>query len=387
MSSNTTRLHVLDALRGFAIVSITLLHNIEHFDFYFLPSNLPHWIIPLDKAIWDTLFFLFSGKSYAIFALLFGLTFFIQSNHQEKVGKDFKKRFAWRLIILLFFGGINSMFFQGDILTFYAIIGFFLIPISIFNNKTLCWIALILMLQPYEWIVFFIALQHPDITVTDPISWYYFGKSSEYLVGNSFAKTIIGNLTNGKLAVLHWNWENGRIFQTLSLFILGVLAGRNALFVISKQTKIFWIKTLSIAAISFTLLFIIKNNLTDWIHNEAICRPLETIETTWLNLAFMLILVSGFVLLFHIPIFHNVLNKLSPIGRMSLSNYVFQSIIGSAMYYGFGLGLYKYTGATYCLCIGIILVLIQGYFCSWWFKHHKQGPLESIWHRITWINI
>jgi uncharacterized protein len=83
MISNESRLHIVDALRGFALVSIMLLHNIEHFDFDFLPSNIPSWMIPIDKAISDSLFFLFGGKSYAIFALLFGLTFFIQSNNQK----------------------------------------------------------------------------------------------------------------------------------------------------------------------------------------------------------------------------------------------------------------------------------------------------------------
>ena len=75
--SEIKRLHVVDALRGFAIVSIMLLHNIEHFDFYYSPQGLPAWMTLLDKHIWDTLFFLFGGKSYAIFSLLFGLTFFI----------------------------------------------------------------------------------------------------------------------------------------------------------------------------------------------------------------------------------------------------------------------------------------------------------------------
>ena len=118
MNSNISRLHVVDALRGFAIVSIMLLHNIEHFDFYFKPTNLPAWMVSLDKGIWDTLFFLFGGKSYAIFALLFGLTFFIQSHNQEKKGRDFRARFAWRLILLLGFGIINSAFYEGEIISF-----------------------------------------------------------------------------------------------------------------------------------------------------------------------------------------------------------------------------------------------------------------------------
>jgi len=66
---------VVDALRGFAIVCIMLLHNLEHFDFYYFPSGLPAWMVSLDKGVWNTLFFLFASKAYAIFALLFGLTF------------------------------------------------------------------------------------------------------------------------------------------------------------------------------------------------------------------------------------------------------------------------------------------------------------------------
>ncbi len=54
MSNNSasSRFYVVDALRGFAIVSIMLLHNIEHFDYYFKPKGLPEWMISLDKATW-----------------------------------------------------------------------------------------------------------------------------------------------------------------------------------------------------------------------------------------------------------------------------------------------------------------------------------------------
>ena len=75
--TKSPRLNVVDALRGFAIMAIMLLHNIEHFDFYFFPEYLPSWLKAIDKGIWDTMFFLFGGKAYAIFALLFGLTFYI----------------------------------------------------------------------------------------------------------------------------------------------------------------------------------------------------------------------------------------------------------------------------------------------------------------------
>ncbi|WP_199898010.1 DUF418 domain-containing protein [Marinilabilia salmonicolor] len=137
MAAESKRFYVVDALRGFAIISIMLLHNIEHFDFYYVPENIPAWMAGMDRVIWDTMFFLFGGKSYAMFALLFGLTFYIQMHNQEKHGEDFRPRFAWRMFLLLIFGIINSAFFQGDILSFYAILGILLIPVARLSDKAL----------------------------------------------------------------------------------------------------------------------------------------------------------------------------------------------------------------------------------------------------------
>ncbi|MDD3507571.1 MAG: DUF418 domain-containing protein, partial [Parabacteroides sp.] len=44
-----------------------------------------------------------------------------------------------------------------------------------------------------------------------------------------------------------------------------------------------------------------------------------------------------------------------------------------------------FTGATHCLIIGICLAILQGIFSTWWLHVHKQGPLESLWHKATWI--
>ena len=384
--SSSPRLHVVDALRGFAIVSIMLLHNIEHFDFYFTPAGQPQWLIGLNQVIWDSLFFLFGGKSYAIFALLFGLTFFIQSDNQARKGNDFRARFAWRLVLLLVFGLINSAFYQGDILTIYAILGFALIPVAKLSNKTVFWIAVLLMLQPYEWFNVFFGLQHPEMKISNPASWAYFGKTSAYLPGKSIINTWVGNLTNGKMAVIYWSWEAGRVFQTISLFMLGMLAGRKKLFAASEDNNRFWLRTLILAAIAFVPLFILKNGLPTWLSSEAIRRPLVTIITTWSNLAFMLVLVSTFFIVYE-KLSGRVLNMFNAFGKMSMTNYIMQSIVGTSIYYGFGLGLYQYTGATYCLLIGIALAVLQGLFSKWWMGNHRQGPLEGIWHKLTWMNI
>ena len=70
-----TRIDVADVLRGLAVMGIIVLHSIEHFNFYSFPdtSTQSAWLNFSDKAIWDGLFFMFGGKAYAVFALLFGL--------------------------------------------------------------------------------------------------------------------------------------------------------------------------------------------------------------------------------------------------------------------------------------------------------------------------
>jgi len=167
--------------------------------------------------------------------------------------------------------------------------------------------------------------------------------------------------------------------------MLGMLVGRKYLFIYSEESKRFWIKTITIASVLFILLFTLKIEVGQWISSKAIQRPINTMLSSWSSFSFMLVLLSGFTLLFQTRYFHRILNVLSYLGRMSLSNYIMQSLVGSFIYYGFGLGLYQYTGATYCLLIGIILAVLQGYFSYWWMKNHKQGPLETIWHKGTWM--
>lgn len=390
MSNNTLnfkspRIEVIDALRGFAVMSIMLLHNIEHFDYYYLPENLPEWVKILDKIIWHTMYFLFGGKSYAIFALLFGFSFYIQNDNQEKLGKDFRGRFLWRLLLLLGFGILNTVFYQGDILMIYAVLGLVLIPVCKWNDKTVFIIAVVLILQPFEWIKYFYMLLHPEYVLMPNLSESYFRMMGEYLISNSFMDYAIGNLSVGRLASIFWSWENGRFFQAPALFMLGMLVGRKKLFITSKENTLFWKKTLQYAFLLFIALFVFKYFLPHIIERKAVLNSLSIIIASWSNLAFMICMVASFLLLYQNESMYTILSQLIPFGKMSLTNYIMQSIVGSFIYYQYGLGLVEYTGATYSLLIGIVLFVLQLLFCSWWLKTHKQGPLEYIWHKGTWI--
>lgn len=380
------RIEVVDALRGFAIMSIMLLHNIEHFDYYFFPESFPDWLKATDKVIWDTLFFLFGGKSYAIFALLFGFSFYIQNDNQEKKGNDFRGRFFWRLILLFGFGFINTLFYEGDILMFYAVLGLVLIPVCKWSNKAVFIAAIFLMLQPLEWAKYIYTLLNPEYIPKPNMSDFYFGKMGEYLNSTSFIDYAIGNLQIGKMAAMFWSWENGRFFQAPALFMFGMLLGRKQLFVTTTATVNFWTKALWYAILLFVPLFILKTYLPDIVSRKAELDRLSVIITSWSNVSFMMVLVASFIKLYQNETVHQVFVKLIPFGKMSLTNYIMQSIVGAFIYYKYGLGLYEHTGATYSLLIGITLFLLQLTFCTWWLKTHKQGPLEYLWHKATWVS-
>ena len=385
LAQPSQRLDVVDALRGFALAAIALLHNLEHFDFYFVPEYLPDWLKQVDQGVWIVMFLLFAGKSYSIFALLFGLTFFIQSDNQARKGRDFKGRFLWRLMLLFAFGLINTMFYQGDILKTYAVIGIVLIPASLLPNRWLFALAIFCLLQPIEWMQLLQGLQHPVSKLPDPASWAMFGKMAAYITGNSFADTVAGNLGNGAKAVMHWTWESGRITQTAGLFMLGLLAGRTGMFHSVDTHRRTWKRILEVASIGYIPLYAASLHLPTLATNAAVQRPLQTLLTMWANLAFTAVLVAGFVLLFRRSGWRKAQMQLAPLGRMSLSNYVLQSILGSLIYYGYGLGLYAHTGASYSLLIGICLVTLQVLLSRWWLRTHAQGPLENLWHRLTWL--
>ena len=117
-----SRIDVADALRGLAVAGIILYHSVEHFNMY--DGSISHaYTLGCDDWMADVLALLLSGKMYGIFALLFGLSFFIMNDNQQQRGNCFSGRFAWRMFLLAMLGIVNTAFFDGDILFSYAIYG------------------------------------------------------------------------------------------------------------------------------------------------------------------------------------------------------------------------------------------------------------------------
>lgn len=378
------RIEVVDALRGFAVMAIILVHNLEHFIFPVYPTDSPEWLNILDHGVFNSVFSLFAGKAYAIFALLFGFTFYIQTNNQKKQGKDFGYRFLWRLVLLVGFATLNAAFFPaGDVLLLFAVVGLVLFFTRNWSDKAILITSIIFLLQPVEWYHYIASLINPAHQLPDLKVGEMYSEVTEYTKSGNFGEFILGNIILGQKASLFWAINAGRFFQTAGLFLLGFYIGRKQLFVSSEKNLRLWIKTLIVSAISFAPLYTLKELV---MKNDAIIQQSAgTAFDMWQKLAFTLVLVASFVILYPNNTFNKMVSNLRFYGKMSLTNYITQSIIGAFIYFPFGLYLAPYCGYTISLLIGIFTFLLQVRFCKWWLNKHKQGPLEYIWHKWTWI--
>lgn len=378
------RIEVVDALRGFAVMAIILVHNLEHFIFPVYPTDSPEWLNILDHGVFNSVFSLFAGKAYAIFALLFGFTFYIQNNNQKKQGKDFGYRFLWRLVLLVGFATLNAAFFPaGDVLLLFAVVGLVLFFTRNWSDKAILITSIIFLLQPVEWYHYIASLINPAHQLPDLKVGEMYSEVTEYTKSGNFGEFILGNIILGQKASLFWAINAGRFFQTAGLFLLGFYIGRKQLFVSSEKNLHLWIKTLIVSAISFAPLYTLKELV---MKNDAIIQQSAgTAFDMWQKLAFTLVLVASFVILYPNNTFNKMVSNLRFYGKMSLTNYITQSIIGAFIYFPFGLYLAPYCGYTISLLIGIFTFLLQVRFCKWWLNKHKQGPLEYIWHKWTWI--
>lgn len=292
------------------------------------------------------------------------------------------------MILLFLFSQLHALFYNGDILLLYSIVGLILIPVCRLKDKTVFWIALILLLQPFEWGRMIYALLNPDYIISADKFMPYALLAKEATSHGTFLEVLNNNIWNGQLYSNIWQVENGRLFQTAALFMFGMLLGRKKYFIKGTSTICIWKRMLKLSVIAFIPLHILRVFAPAYIHNQSVLTPFNIAIPSLANFTFMLILISAFTLLwFKKGDGYKWQQIVIPYGRMSLTNYISQSIIGVCIYYGFGLGLYTSTGATATLFIGLFIFTIQLIFSRYWLERHKQGPLEFLWRKGTWIKI
>lgn len=377
------RLSVVDSLRGFAVVGIIIIHFLEHLNFYSFPEPSP-----FEQALWDTVFYLGANKMYAIFALLFGLTCYIQHNNRAQRGIDFRPRFAWRMVLLFLWGMLDLVFFNGDILCTYAVLGLFLIPLVKAKDTVLITCAVLLFFQPIELFYLIKGLVDSNAQPMDLGTGPLWGPLGEACKNGGFLDVARVNLQYGLHVNFGWAIEHGRFTQTLMLFIVGMCLGRKQLFTNKESNIDFWKKVIVFFSIPLFVVMQVVLNYVDFNGMQAcVGQSLETLFTAWRNFSMMSFYVAGIVLLYYLTPLCKTISWFSVIGKMSLTDYLLQSIVGGFLFYNWGLGLHTVCSHGYSFVLAIVFIIILYFFCNIWSKHFRRGPLEELWTRAMNIKL
>ena len=122
----------------------------------------------IDQGIFNGTFALFAGKAYAIFALLFGFTFYIQTSNQKN-----KRERLW-LSFSMADGSISrfchtecDFFPAGDVLLLFAVVSIVLFLTRNWSDKAILILAVVFLLQPIEWYHFIASVLNPSHQLPD----------------------------------------------------------------------------------------------------------------------------------------------------------------------------------------------------------------------------
>jgi uncharacterized protein len=369
MAANT-RIAMVDGLRGFALLGLFLVHCVERFEVY--------WLDPHPDAWFDAMFALFSGKAFAIFALLFGFSFATIMANERARGGDFTRRFVWRLVLLFAFGTFHVLFYRGDILQVLALVGLVMIPFDrVKSERVLLACAVLLFLELPLLVRAWAALRGAGWGLAEPLFWHDGG--AQALATGSFADVLAANLGPGSVNKWSYYFENGRVVEIAGLFLVGIVLQRRALFAEAAGRRGFWLGVLAAGAALWAA--------AGWL---APGPSGVAMANTWLGAAFdeyrtlgaTAFQVGLFVLLWHSPA-GGALAAFAPAGRMTLTLYIGQSLVFAPLLYGYGLALWDDFDGRQMVLIGLAAFAAQLALAAWWFRHFRYGPLEWLWRAAT----
>lgn len=377
------RMEGLDALRGFALFGLFLVHMPELYELYWAhPATDPV------QLIWhDAVFKTFADKAFALLALCFGVSFFIIMDRSARRGVDFTGRFLWRLFVLGAIGLAHSLWYRGDVLQVLAVMGIFLLPFHrVQSNRLVIGIAVFFLLQPV--LVFKMICGLNGAAWANEAPYFWSSPTPQvYLTGGSLLETMRMNWTDGHRVTWEFMVETGRLSQILGLSLIGLVMGRTGFFSDAPRFKAVRYGGLAAAVLALVCMLCWGGRLSGLVPaTPAMFMPRSvagTIVGSLTNLCIMFVLLFAFLSLYHGP-GHAILRLLAPAGRMTLSLYVGQSLVFVPVFYSFGLGLHATMLQSTAVLLGLAAFAAQLVFAHWWFRRFAYGPLEWIWRAATY---
>lgn len=385
-SQPSARITVIDALRGFALFGLFIVHTLEHFDFCVYPEGDPSWLASLNQWIYDIVFFLFAGKAYAIFSMMFGLSFFIQMDRQARRGVDFAGRFGWRLLILLALGYVHGLFYCGDVLTVFALCGFVLLVLFRLPARALLVLSVLCILQIPFLVQFARAVADPSFVPEPSRMIPLFMGGAEIYGSGTLGDVVRYNTWSGQWAKWLFYIDFGRLWQIAALFIWGLLLGRARFFenyarYLPLCRNILWFSLAIFLLLRGAMALVPGAGLS-----QAAVEIASKTLTSYANIAQTAAMVALFLILYARASIHPALDRLAPLGKMSLTCYVSQSVVGTMVFYAWGFGMYAHWGIAASLVYGLLFFAVQLALAPLWLRYFQYGPLEWLWRCLTFTN-
>ncbi len=383
------RIVVVDVLRAFALSGIIVTHAAT--GFLAGPAPDPDYMIfsTMDRAVsqLETLFCF--GKFYTVFSFLFGLSFAIQLENATRKGTVFAGRFTWRLIVLLVIAFVHGLFFSGDVLVVYALLGLLLIPCRNLSNRTLLIVASILVLN-----IPMLLLMLPQVGA--PPSEAAAAQMQEFMQAaqrqfdlkqsGSLMDVMSLNATFGMMSKLIFLIFSGRLWITFGLFLLGLYAGRMKVFQDTPLNRQGFKRVLvwsgAVALVTTVIASVRPAGMQVASYADVFASASFSVQHVSLSAFY----VAAVTLLFWSKP-SSWLSALAPLGKMGLTTYLTQSAFGLIVFYGFGLGLLGKLGVAASVGLAIGFYVLQVFFSRWWLQRFSMGPFEWLWRSLTYLRM
>jgi uncharacterized protein len=385
------RIQVIDVLRGFALLGIALVHFTEQY-YAGVPPKTHEMFAQhnvADSIVNAVIGIFISGKFFMIFSFLFGLSFFIQLNKSDG-SAAFLFRFAWRLILLFAIGMVHHLHYRGDILTIYAVLGAGLLLAYKLPDKILLVVALLLVFDLPAFVSrFYQAVAVP--TTENPfgnfdqktLELYY-----DTLKNGSYKEILVANFFELKEKFV-FQVESGRLYITLGLFLLGLYAGRKRIFEQPLRFKKLirfglWLLLGCVlaAAVFAGVVFGAKLEV-----GQMMQFAIGGLVYDAFNAALASIYVGLIVTSFEKERWKKRWMIFYEVGRMGLTTYLTQALIGTTLLFSFGFAPLGEYGAAPWAVVAFIVFATQIAVSKWWFGRFQFGPVEWLWRSLTFFKL
>lgn len=407
------RILLLDTTRGFALLGI-LLMNILGFGLLSPAYSWPGFDVDAqggaDRVLWIVVELFGEGSMRGLFSLLFGAGVVLFTTGPGARGAAIHYR---RMFVLLLFGLFDAyvLLWYGDILICYALCGALLYPLRNWRPRSLLLLAgIVTLLCSVSYGGLQVLLQYArdaagtvaesgDPAALDPglreAARGWLGFSADYFLGPQALEAERAARAGSYASAFAWNLEqtNAMLLFVMPLFLLwdallmmllgmalyklGVLGGRVSA----------WGGQL-MAALGLSAGLVINGlQVSSALHHNLDLLS-SFAQLTWSyhlgRIAESLGYVGLLAWLLHTPWLHGLLTRLAAVGRMALSNYLLQSVIGLFLFTGAGLGLVGELSRAQLYLVVLGIWLLQLWLSPLWLARWRFGPVEYLWRWLTY---